>query len=59
MRCRSLSIAAKSSGSVALCKRLKDLIPRLRFAVAIPAASGGRIIARETVKVVAERYGAM
>jgi len=34
----------------ALCERLRDLIPRQLFQVAIQAAIGGRIIARETVK---------
>jgi len=33
----------------ALCKRLKDLIPRQQFKVAIQATIGGKIIARETV----------
>ncbi len=45
-----------------LCKRLKDLIPRQMFQIAIQAAMGGRIIARETVSamrkdVTAKCYG--
>ncbi|MBN2087904.1 elongation factor 4 [Candidatus Peregrinibacteria bacterium] len=32
-----------------LCRKLKDIIPRANFAIAIQAAIGGKIIARETV----------
>jgi GTP-binding protein LepA len=45
-----------------LCARLKDLIPRQLFQIAIQASIGSRIIARETVKamrkdVLAKCYG--
>lgn len=33
-----------------LCKRLQELIPRQMFQIAVQAAIGGKIIARETVK---------
>ncbi len=46
----------------AICSRLKDLIPRQMFQIAIQAAIGGRIVARETLSalrkdVLAKCYG--
>ncbi len=45
--------AAEARGR-AICARLKELIPRQLFKVAIQAAIGGRIIARETLGALAK-----
>ena len=50
----ALSIIVHNSRSAkrgrSLCLRLKELIPRQQFKIALQAAIGGKIIARETIK---------
>ncbi|MBV9783695.1 MAG: elongation factor 4, partial [Acidisphaera sp.] len=45
--------AAENRGR-AICVRLKDLIPRQLFKIAIQAAIGGRVIARETISALSK-----
>ncbi|MBQ4875386.1 MAG: elongation factor 4 [Rickettsiaceae bacterium H1] len=45
-----------------ICKRLKDIVPRQQYKIALQAAIGGKIIARETIQpyrkdVTAKLYG--
>ncbi|MDD6552784.1 MAG: translation elongation factor 4 [Prevotellaceae bacterium] len=62
----ALSTLTHESNAVAfgrrMCEKLKELIPRQQFDIAIQAAIGGKIVARETVKqvrkdVTAKCYG--
>lgn len=46
--------AAAETRGRAICQRLKDLIPKQLFKIAVQAAIGGRVIARETIGALAK-----